>query len=658
MIDAIDPLSACVWMVWLAAMAMFPLGILLPGCPCCSICPEEVEFDRCIRLRNLSPVTPPDAWDGVAHVHGFSVVVRRLSDINVIQACREQDSSGSCIRYGYNIRFREPNFGALAQETITNFDAVAAFLRGQQPITATFSGFLGVASSQWEITVASPTPFCGKPLCSNSNNSNAQLAAGTVPFSATIQYPKEIETYPNSSSDDGISQFTNTCVSQSQQATQTMRLTRFGGNAGPVFGTDCTYGEERRTCETYLSALSRLRRYGNWLEPPPAGGYGGVRTYASAISAHSFFCGDLLWAIENGPCKSSRKLNYNVEGEATVTLGGDDNKPWRSGYCFPTTLVQQPPYNKGKCAPLEVEFDVSEKNLEDYGGGLTGCFVPRGTYIASGGFQNCNFLLYSAPVTLTNDCGVNTLVAALVREKWCDPFIGGEYMCFPFGGGGCNVGKFLPARPAETVYYGLTPDYGYRPRALQAVGLIKNFTPNQEGTFTATPASSTVPAAGGVVTVEYCCPPSTQTYEVPRTEDRYPRTVLIEGLNLSASRGAGRTAYATQLGHGECRFNVRWLGVAFGSGDNAEYWWFSGYSPRCFYGQVETIDAPQCNWSVSLPDGEEWLQVTKVADGNDAGLIKVVVDDYPTFATIRRAKIEVLDAGGWKRTYFVRQGFY
>ena len=614
------------------SLFLFPVGLFLPNCGCCDICPDEdVEFYRCIKFVNTNPQEPPELYDNITHTHGFSRVVSRLSDIGAYRVCKTYRENGSCGEWGYNIRLRIPPASWLgggqgessAEEVITDFEQAESFLRGEQPLTAGFnvniSGtFYSKDSTQWQISVNTPTPFCGMGLCT-SNHSFIEnngvvfglIDAGVIPLSATVQYPEEVESYGEVNSREEV---TNTCVGVSGKPEPlTMRL----------LGSFCNYTNSFRTCESRLAARSSaVCQSGNQPEKPPSAGctgFPGGRSLTVPLSA--FFSGDLLWAIEHGPSAESRQFRLNqYEEPATVTLGGDDDVPWKTGACFPTQNLVTVPYNKGKCAPLEVEFEVEETELGNSSGKSSGCTVPGGTYIASGGLANCNWLNYSISVTTVGPgnfgctCRSDFLEATYVRVKWCEPFsegwaLFGYPFAYPFpheGGPG----------PAGTVVFGreLTTSACARPR--QTVGVVTNFEPLEESQYTSSPSEVFLPPEGGVVSVQKCCPPALGSVSSSPSQSDYASVLVSDGSRWGVS--AGRSTYIRQAGRQSSVLSVRWFTFSPSSGSTTN--WSLSSSPRCFFGQVEGLSS---EWSVV--SDVDWIVASRVLEGPQANLLKVVI---------------------------------
>lgn len=669
----LDPTSLPLLGVLAFSLALFPVGLLLPGCACCGVCPDAIEFQRCVRITNISPNTSTP-------IHGFSRTVTQPSDINATRVCRTLNPDGSCAEYGWNIRFRVPSSSTsltqanniLSVETLTDFDTVAAFLRGEQPITVTMNLF-NYGNRQWEISISQATPFCGKPLCSASQY---VLNTGAIPLSATVVYgalPQTAEvvgagqTYltPQGLRLTGPVTAQNGCYTGDSAGSFTMRLS----------GSSCSYSHTHYTCETLSNGLNQKLSQtsgGIFLLSAEAliGQPGSQESLTTTSALGSFFCGDLLWAIENGPCNSSVTT---TEGGLlrTVTINGTDSDPWITGRCYPVgappgsaaaVFVNHPAaaYNVGKCAPLEVDFTVSETLLN------FGCRIEGGTVVASLFRYYCHAISYVVFVPFQtfvptpglpsrNLCGPGGsyfLQATYIRSRWCDQFVGAQYVN-AFGDAfltaGYSPGDVIVGQSTSAVETGTGT----------VVGTVANFSPatGVSGSVpSASPETASVAASGGTVAISRCCPSTPQTVVVPATTERYGRVLMVEAAaEIGSNNTRGKTVYITQQGYGdECKFTVQWLGITFPSQTLNWQQGVEGVSARCFYGQVNVLEGPACEWTVT--SSQPWVQVRKVSSGSAVGLIEVLVDDYPRFTTIRTAAITVSMTSGTTLTYTITQG--
>jgi hypothetical protein len=525
---------------------------------------------------------------------------------------------------------------------------VLAFLRGERPITVTLeSNDEQQFAGEWEVSVSQPTAFCGVSACDIS-----YAGIGTA-LSATAQFPVE----PNATTyadERGPRTVANMCPGHAPPPINMRRLDtglpRYANNI-------CGYYGEHSTCENRDAALEYVTVGGNTIQPPY--GYGSPTNFNTSAALSEFYCGDLLWVIENGPCKSSRKIRpaYLVGSgdssqDITITIGGDDDKPWKTGLCWNGTS-NVVPSNDGKCSPAEITFQVQETELKNSRGENTGCSVPGGDYVLPfgvgsqtgffgglgvfglpGGGYSCNNQSTAVGVRLTGNgfwCSDNGrfggfpggyLGVIRQRAKWCDDWSSA------FGLGPTDV--FWAA-----YFYQGTDAFQNAPVGA-VVGTSTGWDDGPEETeFTATASPDTLPVEGGTVSVTFCCPEITRTYTVPPpfTSDdrRYDRTVLINPISqfdtLAADRQSiGNTAYVTRAGYkDECRFT--WQSEArniFTGRIDA-----SRQDGLCAYVQVNILEGPKCEWEISAQSAD-WFTAARVTEGEQVNLIKVLVDANTT----------------------------
>ena len=192
----------------------------------------------------------------------------------------------------------------IEENIVFDYDQVDEFAAGSRQFS-----YLSVDAGIIDVTRAAASPLCGRWFCSAVNNFGGtefqdhavpQALDEALPSTATVSVP----------------------------AGESLAYTN-------LFG-----------CESAANAFG-LKRYGScWLMGETTGGAEPNPAAALRIKASLFFCGDSLWAIDNGPCISTREYRDSAEifdppygitrsfvpQGSTVSLGGD--LPEASEACF------------------------------------------------------------------------------------------------------------------------------------------------------------------------------------------------------------------------------------------------------------------------------------------------------------------------------------
>ena len=221
---------------------------------------------------------------------------------------------------------------------ITDQARVMAFLNGESS-----ESFTDTQGDEWDVTIQGQTPLCGMSLGSSGNEE--------IPFSVTATLPGAC---------DGTT------------FKYDMYGCRFGGvkmrwriGIGPNAGF--TWSSPVR--QTYNEFLAPGQPSCYWtMVSQSCNGY-----RRREISSSAFYCGDLLWSLENGPCNTNHFVHtsdgkletyeLNVDG----TTKGDD--PGGRKMCEGETIYwiygQRRPYDywaidTGWCWPAEIEIDFGD----------------------------------------------------------------------------------------------------------------------------------------------------------------------------------------------------------------------------------------------------------------------------------------------------------
>jgi hypothetical protein len=465
-----------------------------------------------------------------------------------------------------------------------NVAEVEAFLAGGYTLPYSSGTTLVAHNNTWTMEVKEPTQFCGSSICSPlverwllGDSIERTVTVQTAPFPASYQ----------STDEKGTTTVVNPCHGQDSPPLMPLRISPLG----------CNYAGEFQSCENINSNSSFWTRN-------------------HSVSVRTFYCGDLLWAIENGPCRNTLTIPYLHWGNETYSLGGDDSSAWLNHSKCAIFRDQ----NRNACTPAEATASLDDLLLYSYTfdefdfsvsfqklGDLSGDCVFAAVSLTQAAFL-CGPIDYAVP-GIPTDCltqafsgstiaAGRTLELTLFRTRanWCSPW--GEGILRPK-----YCGPFLAKRTAGQ------PDppstFG------SAVPLLPADTVSVEPTI--------VPAAGGLITLTYCCPERVVTELVPANNSRFDRELIYETQNFI---GKGTTAYVTQSGQGNnyCPFAVEWLSNSTGfPGNNRMF-----VNPQCpIKAQISHFEQPGCGWSVT--SSERWL----IAESQDGLLNLSISFDEP-----------------------------
>ena len=550
---------------------------------------------------------------------------------------------------GWIMRAFDPGVGATFNgsghpaENQWNYDteAVLAFLSGDSTMPYNSGNQLDPTqiqngppppSTTWTMQVSDPTQFCGYPLCTRIGFSEGAMYGGFISNTMTVQTAQFPSTY-TSTDERGTTTYTNPC---------------YGLDAPPVVTTRllpsvCQYSGSYSSCENPSSFNNA------W-----------VRNRGQPVRA--FYCGDLLWAIEHGPCRNTLTIPYLNWGNETYTIGGNDSDPSQNNRRCHASFTQ----NEGACMPYEATLTLNQQYpIRCYAGAslyigdaLTGDIVCSAVAGSGAGystaFGSCirqvfyGVIPFQQAAGRTEYGGMLPLTVVRKRDKWCDPWANNVELWFSTG---CFCG-LVPGSCAATVPDG-APYFAVIDASV-AFGASTSPLPN-----TASVSTANLPKQGGTVTLTYCCPERQETKVIGPYSGRYSRSFNIESSS-SVLPGSGITGYVTQAGYdgAERLFDVIWLSgsTAYGS-----LYLASEFPGRMFLsdscpivGQVSPSEQPEYEWSVTASDN--WIVVGKTDDG----LLTISIDNNvtPVFAQpiyynfterqARRANITITSSGTTK----------
>lgn len=490
-------------------------------------------------------------------------------------------------------------------------------------------------STTWTMQVSEPTAFCGYPLCTRLGYyivPSGVMYGDAVENTVTVQTAPFPQTY-TLTDEKGTTTYTNPCYGLDTPPIVTARLSPFS----------CAYSGTYSSCENPSSVSNA------W-------------TKTRGQPARVFYCGDLLWVIEHGPCRSTLTLSYLDWGAETYTLGGNDGDSWQNSRRCHTSLTQ----NEGVCMPYEATLTLNQQYpIRCYAGGslyigdtLTGdivCSAVDGAGAAYGiASTGCLLQVFAGVIPFQQAPGQTAyggnLPLTIVRRrgKWCQPWENDVALYFSSG---CFCG-LVTGSCAATV-----PGGAQFFAVINASVSFGSSTAPLSNTISVSP--ETLHRSGGTVTLTYCCPERQETMTVGPHSGRYDRSFNLESSN-SLLPGHGLTGYITQGGYDgeECPFDVIWLS---GSTGYTSAYLASEFPGRVFssdscpiVGQVSPSEQPECEWSVTASGN--WLVVGKTEEG----LLKISIDDSvaPVFAQpayynnderpARRANITVASLGTTK----------
>jgi hypothetical protein len=516
---------------------------------------------------------------------------------------------GSALEYGWIMRPYDPFYGTYSfnypaystlNAWIYDTERVADWLNGEGTVPYNSGQLISPTDSSWTMQVSDPVAFCGYPLCTPigflggapTGFLGGAMYGGIVSNTMTVQTAKFPSTY-TSTNEKGTTTYTNPCYGLDAAPVVTARLLPSG----------CQYSGSYSSCEN-PSSLNNA-----W-----------VRNRGQPVRV--FYCGDLLWAIEHGPCRNTLTIPYLNWGNETYTIGGNDSDPSQNNRRCHVSFTQ----NEGVCMPYEATLTLNQQyQIRCYAGAslyigdaLTGDIVcsavgssGAGYLTASGG---CTSQVFSGVIPFqqapgrTEYGGMLPLTIVRKRDKWCDEWANNVELWFSTG---CFCG-LVPGSCAATVPSG-SPFFAVIDASV-AFGASTSPLPN-----TASVSTASLPKQGGTVTLTYCCPERQETRVIGPHSGRYPRSFNIESSG-SGLPGSGITAYVTQAGYDgvECPFTVMWLsGSVISLGSKSRAFAATG---EPIMGQINHSEQPGCPWSVV--ESANWIVAEQTVDG----LLKVSIN--------------------------------
>lgn len=595
-------------------------------------------------------------------------------------------------RYGWIMRPFDPgggySFGGAshpaANEWIYDTSLVESFLAGDATVPYNSGTQLSPIdtwgnippSTTWTIQVSDPAQFCGKQFCGNGGGlgpsmpwSRAVLAdIGAIADTVTVQTAKLPASTSSTSENGTTTTRQNLCYGEDESLQLALRL-----ECNNVGQSQATYRGNHVTCVNTQAAVG-YGQPGGYYVNLDGQGIGDPFYPSRSVTARYFYCGDLLWVLENGPCRSSITLPYYNWGQETYTLGGSSAAAWENQHRCAGPV--QATDKNGKCHPVEATVSLNENLvISRFSGSGPNTFAGRvlaGDYVLSisGGFgiygSNCNQQVFAGIAVVSRaspppggndgywpyDPSPYNHGIGLVRQRqaWCKPWDAGPTLWQT----GCAHGW----RPERTPFWpggscainlGVTPERGGLPysNGLELVaGSVQYGEPSSPYANTVSPQTTTIARAGQEVTFTYCCPQRTETKTFPANEERFARKWIVETGN---EVGRGASAYVTQPGYDatEARFDIAWLS---GGGAIPGLKYFAAFS-EVIYGQVNPTEFPEYDWTATTQPS--WL----VAEKTQSGLLKLTVDGSQprVFVNGERSSVLSITAGGTTKTWIIRQ---
>ena len=574
----------------------------------------------------------------------------------------------------YIMRFQIPDgTNRIATEWNFDHDEVASFLNGE-PLEIEMGGYYDYyniyapptpAIVVRRITISASNRYCGAALCAAgvvegstlwdaypygqyTNFKISQVVPETVTYTSAL--PRATWTGNNS---QGVNvQVTNYCTGSDEPYVVAMRKT-----PGGTYNS-CGYYGTLATCDGVNAARANaFVQYGDET---------GASGASPSADARWFFCGDLLWAIENGPCRETITIEgrlYEAGGfsSGTYELGGDDN----ASATGPRCAVGWP--TKGVCPPADMTVSVPGGDVYDLRCNKIGTF-DGGDVVCQPSTVTCTAEIYvgtapfSARVPGYIGFGSLQVFAGRRRTNWCSPWqlagslesnnsgAGWNFVVsggFLSGSGGCVPTSCTDGRGNIYALPGVAGSF----TICTTLSLGEIGDPSEDTTATADPQEKTIPAEGESFSVDFCCPEITRQYTVGENNSRYDRYFPVVPKGATAY---GATAYVTQEGKGDsyCPFDIAWHRLYFSgeepqqpwsplvaptvrSYSDGQMWQLHGYvgSPiyirkQCpLYGAVWHLESPPCEWTISRTGN--WFTAEKTEDG----LIKVLATEDPPTPT-------------------------
>jgi hypothetical protein len=278
--------------------------------------------------------------------------------------------------------------------------------------------------------------------------------------------------------------------------------------------------------------------------------------FTRLVNVEQFFCGDMLWAVENGPCRTYASFGT---GESASLSGGTATNSAQSGTpCAP--LWGFGDFFTDECPPDTATATLDDDirywyppeyypsyptawNLVDVIPRPTLATLPAGTYaltaMRGGAAHHCFSQTYSAEVDIPfadESYGVFSGFIILRRERVtrCGPwmeqlFVTGQVV-EPFG-------RVLSANPDDAWYM-----QGINYTAVPKSYSVTYGTPPSPITLSAVADPDTVPAEGGDVTLSVDPPGGDVVVSVTANASRFARQVAVSSF-LMGSMGSPILGY-------------------------------------------------------------------------------------------------------------------
>lgn len=342
-----DPIFALGSIIWLLAVGVWPVAIMLGSS--CSPCCTKVKVCRCVRYEQQTHDSTPTSGTITAVTHGWSAVANTPggAGIEVLQSSSWIAETSSDAANGRQWRWKPP----YGNNFVTDSERVHKFWLGTETLSYVNSSNKTILAKTEDWNEA-----CGQSICAGSSYINQE------PYKLFHQqHPKRNAVATLVSSDSNCSGQSGTSV------TAPMRL------------VSCSYLTNWATCAINTS-------------------------FSKALDL--FYCGDLLWAVENGPCRSSITFNQtNISYGAnlqtvSLTENWSDVAGNRSA-CFNLSAL---PDGDGTCPPLEAVVSINDpinvgKYPETIYGDRTIIGTLSGDYVCSLSTSSCSGRRYdSGPI--------------------------------------------------------------------------------------------------------------------------------------------------------------------------------------------------------------------------------------------------------------------
>jgi hypothetical protein len=384
----IDPVGILGALVWTIAAGMWPVAIML-GSSCSPCCTTVKVQCRCVRYEQQThDATPNSGSSYYAPVtHGWSAVASAPRDAGI----RYLTTNG----FGWQFEnspdptnARQWQWLPPRGDIVTDSTRVHNFWLGTETLS-----YVDADNKTILVRTEDWSEACGQALCQDSPYYRWQ----------TLQEPYAVfrAEHPKRSAVRQISNSSAACAgAPGASVSAPMRL---GG---------CRYVFNWNTC-----AINGVPEY--------------VLSYSNSVELNLFYCGDLLWAIENGPCRSSMDfgaLNSVGVQFGSVTLTDDAGTiAGNRRICFNDETI---PDGDGKCHPAEATVSINNPipvyaRLRDsyYSpsylqqiGTLSGDYVCQWQYPQDRRFFCFMQDFYSSPITFSYN-GSSYYLRLLVKRR-------------------------------------------------------------------------------------------------------------------------------------------------------------------------------------------------------------------------------------------------